>query len=290
MPIEFTCIHCGASNEAADEYAGQTGPCAGCRKTIVVPPLTRKTPHRPVKQRSLASLAIGLVVWGLVALLLVALILPAFQGVRKSGRSPCSNNLKQIGLALHNYHNGYGSFPPAYIPDEDGRPMHSWRVLILPFLEQRQLCEQYDFNEPWNSPHNLDVAGEMPPGFHCPKDKRAGRTDTSYVMLVGPGAFSEGATPTTIADFADGTSNTIAVVEMSDSGILWTEPRDLHIEGTRFMMNDNVAASPRSRHPGGVNTLSVDASVRYISDEIPPEQLNALITRAGGESTKDFDY
>jgi len=185
---------------------------------------------------------------------LVALLLPAFRVVRSNGPYACANNLKQIGLALHMYHDEWKCLPPAYVADEQGRPMHSWRVLVLPYMEQRVLYEQYDFDEPWNSPHNLEVARQIPSVIRCPRDRQAGPTDTSYVMLVGPEALCEGAMPTTFADVTDGTSNTIAVVEMSGSGILWSEPEDLNAE------------------------------------EIPPEHLKALVTRAGGEPTRELDY
>src|SRR4051812_9073955 len=71
-----------------------------------------------------------------------------------SKRTQCKNNLKEIALALHNYHEAYGCFPPAYIADKDGRPMHSWRVLILPYLDEKPLYLKYRFDEPWNGPHN----------------------------------------------------------------------------------------------------------------------------------------
>ncbi|MEZ6114117.1 MAG: DUF1559 domain-containing protein [Pirellulaceae bacterium] len=83
------------------------------------------------------------------------MLLPAVQTAREAARrSQCSSNLKQIELALHNYHDTFKSFPPAYIADANGRPMHSWRVLILPFMEQRELYDQCRFDEPWDGPNN----------------------------------------------------------------------------------------------------------------------------------------
>src|SRR5262245_15742705 len=76
-------------------------------------------------------------------------------------RMQCSNHLKQIGLALQNYHDTFGSFPPAYIADSKGQPIHSWRVLILPFIEQRQLYDKYRFDEPWDGPNNSNLHGEI---------------------------------------------------------------------------------------------------------------------------------
>ena len=83
-------------------------------------------------------------------------------------RSTCKNNLKQIGLALHNYHDRYQSFPPAFVADENGKPMHSWRVLLLPYLDQADLYARYNFNEPWNGPNNLKLGDEIPEVYGCP--------------------------------------------------------------------------------------------------------------------------
>ena len=89
------------------------------------------------------------IIVGIVALVLIALLLPAVQSAREaSPRTNCKNNLKQIGLALHNYHDAYGSFPPAWTTDADGRPLLSWRVLLLPFLDEAPLYEEFDLTEP----------------------------------------------------------------------------------------------------------------------------------------------
>jgi hypothetical protein len=109
-----------------------------------------------------------------VFLILGVVLLPAAMNGSGQGaarRMVCSNNLKQLGLALHNYHQTYGCFPPAYVADEDGRPMHhSWRVLVLPFLEQQQLYDQYRFDEPWDGPNNRKLAENVISIFHCPED------------------------------------------------------------------------------------------------------------------------
>jgi hypothetical protein len=101
----------------------------------------------------------------------------------------CVNNLKQIALALHNYHDDHGCFPPAYVADANGRPMHSWRVLILPYLEQKVLYDQYDFTEPWNGPNNSKLLATPPDTYGCPSDDRTcgvtGAWPTSYLAVVG---------------------------------------------------------------------------------------------------------
>jgi hypothetical protein len=103
-------------------------------------------------------------------------------------QSSCHNNLKQIAIALHNYHDTFGSLPPAYVADENGRPMHSWRVLLLPFIEHKALYDEYRFDEPWDGPHNRQLADYMPSVYRCPSDPGANPRlpISSYLAVVGP--------------------------------------------------------------------------------------------------------
>lgn len=220
----------------------------------------------------------------------VCAILPSVIGGAREAhrRTQCAENLRQIGKALHAYHEEWSCFPPAYVAGEDGRRLHSWRVLILPYLGEQALYRQYSLNEPWDSPDNLEVARRMPPVFHCPGDRQAGPSDTSYAMTVGPGAFSEGPTSTTIEQITDGLESTIAVVETSGLAIRWTEPRDLEAETMTYAINDTAAIGPISKHYHGANFLFADGKVLFLADPTAfegttPEMLRALITRAGGE-------
>ena len=125
-------------------------------------------------------------------LVAAAYFLPATCAVREAPpRATCANNLKQIGLALHAYYDRYGSFPPAYVADANGKPMHSWRVLILPFLEHHPLYRAYDFDEPWDGPNNSQLQAQKIREYRCPEDPSAAAGTTSYVAVVGgppPGA------------------------------------------------------------------------------------------------------
>ena len=145
MPIDFRCPHCGHQTLVADQFAGQSGPCSKCGQTITVPgtagpapPIGAPPPRSTGSSGAAIAAIIAAVVVGLFFCggILIALLLPAVQAAREAARrTQCSNNLKQIGLAMHNYHDVNQQFPPAYIADADGQPMHSWRVLILPYLE-----------------------------------------------------------------------------------------------------------------------------------------------------------
>jgi hypothetical protein len=223
----------------------------------------------------------------MVFIILLAIIGPSL--LRNLGRKSvfqanCTNNLRQIGLALRNYHDVYGSFPPAYVADASGRPMHSWRVLILPYLEHRDIVRQYRVTDPWDSPANQEVARLVLSVYTCPSNrKRDPPETTSYVAVVGPRTAWPGTQGSKLADFTDGPENTVLLVEMAGSGIRWSEPRDLCVAQMVARLNPPSGVGPSSRHvPRGVNVLFADGTVRSLRD-LPPEVIYALLSRDGGE-------
>lgn len=105
--------------------------------------------------------------------LIISLFLPAMRSAREAARrAQCVNNLKQLALALQHYQEMYGTLPPAYVTADDGTPLHSWRVLILPFLERNDIYDQYRFDEPWDGPKNRKLAELNPMVFRCPRIER----------------------------------------------------------------------------------------------------------------------
>lgn len=160
----------------------------------------------------------------------LAITVPLWRIAQQEARKiQSSNNLKQIAIGLHNYHDIHGSFPSAYIPDSSGRRMHSWRVLIAPFVEKSSFHASYDYGKPWNDPTNLALTkGHRL--FRSPFDSQGPPTNTNYVAIVGPGTMWPGEHGMPISGITDGTSNTIMIVEITNSDIHWMEPRDLPIE------------------------------------------------------------
>lgn len=167
----------------------------------------------------------------LLLLVFLALLLPVSCVVCESARrAQCANNLKQIALALHAYHDRYGCLPPAVVRDPQGRPMHSWRVLLLPFIEYNGLYKQYDFGEPWDGPKSRLLASKMPPTYACPSVPwgPGPRTITQYLVVTGPGTlWPIDGTCGRFSDGKDERSKTLLVVECSQSDVCWMEPRDL---------------------------------------------------------------
>jgi prepilin-type processing-associated H-X9-DG protein len=227
-----------------------------------------------------AKTVAGLFIMGMLWLMLM----PA-SGYREPGpRAQCFNNLKNVVLALQNYESRYGVFPPAYVADANGRPMHSWRVLILPQLDRADLYRAYRFDEPWDGPNNSKLHGEMMPILCCPGDTPSqGKPHTSYVAVMGehtawPGARS---TSTKMISSLDGSDRTILLVETHNSGIHWMEPRDTTLEWCLMGMDGPLGGSrpaTHSNHRGTSVVGYVDGHVSALSNTLPAEALRELLT------------
>lgn len=156
----------------------------------------------------------------------LGMMLPAVQKVREAAaRAQASNNLKQIALAMHNHESAYNKFPAAAICDKAGKPLLSWRVAILPFIEQENLYKQFKLDEPWDSVHNSKLIPLMPKVYLDPRTPHAsGRT--YYKVFTGPDASFDLVKGRTIVSIADGSSNTILVAAGGDP-VIWTKPDDI---------------------------------------------------------------
>ncbi len=199
------------------------------------------------------------------------------------GQADCYGNMKAIAISLLEYHDKYKRFPPAYVLGADGRPAHSWRTLVLEFLDPA-LYRQYNFNEPWNGPNNRIVLGRRPQCFSCPNEGSGSPTTTSYVVVVGDGTAFPGARTTSLRDMMDGRSTTAVIVEIRDSTIGWTEPRDLQLEDMSLAINDEKSPSISSYDPLGPCVCFADASLLRVKNNVRRETVKSLLTIAGGEA------
>ncbi|SIO44150.1 prepilin-type processing-associated H-X9-DG domain-containing protein [Singulisphaera sp. GP187] len=216
---------------------------------------------------------------GMETPILVALLLPAVQSAREAARrAQCVNNEKQLGLAFHNYLSTRDTFPPPAILDKAGKPLLSWRVAILPYLEQQDLYNAFHLDEPWDSPHNKTLIKRMPTTYACPSQLDIEPGTTIYRLFTGKGAAFDLPEGTKIADISDGLSNSVGIVEAKEP-VIWTQPEDLPFNG------DGAAALTLagSKHPGGFNALFLDGAVRFLKVSIAADVFKALLTRDGGE-------
>jgi prepilin-type processing-associated H-X9-DG protein len=228
---------------------------------------------------------------GLLLLVVIGLLLPAVNSPREAMRRvQCQNNLQNIAVAMNGYCDKYGCYPPAYTVDKQGRRMHSWRALLLEFLD-RDLYAQYDFTRPWNCPDNLAVADRIKADgpYQCPSERAHNSLNTSYVIVVGPQAFSDGPNGRKPEEITDGPANTIAIVEMSPSGIGWTAPYDLNVSEMSFKINNPNQLGVRSCHYNSAHVLFADGHVSYlINGSVTEKLLKALTTINGKEDVSGF--
>jgi hypothetical protein len=205
----------------------------------------------------------------------------------RGDRTRSTNNLKQIGLALHSYHDVYKFLPPAGITDADGKPLLSWRVAILPFIEQQDLYKQFDLNQPWDHPTNKKLIAKMPAIYMVPgADAKEG--ETNYRVLVGPGTMFEPrkgqggrAVGLRLLQVPDGTSNTFMVVEAAEATI-WTKPDDLPY-------NPNGPLPKLGTSPDGFLALMGDGSVRFVRSTIPSDIWRWYLTGNNGMVRQPLD-
>jgi hypothetical protein len=194
-------------------------------------------------------------------------------------------------LAVHNYASAHdGHFPPAFVADAQGRPMHSWRVLLLPFLEQQELYAAYNFAQPWDGPDNRKLADRIGAIYRRPEDP-PGSTLTRFVAVVGEPTVFPGARSVKLDEISDGTSKTLMFVEVADSDIPWMEPRDLKFDAIPMRINATGTHAPRigSTYPD-VRAAFADGSVRRLKDTTAPATLRALLTARGGEVIEDGSW
>lgn len=212
---------------------------------------------------------------------LVGLLLPAVQAAREAARRNTSmNNLKQIMLAMHNYHDVKKSFPAHAIYSADGKPLLSWRVSLLPYMEQRALYEQFHLDEPWDSEHNKKLIEQMPEVFLDPSSGLLlADGKTHYLGVKGEGLFFDGTANGRNTDsITDGTSNTIAVVQVDDANaVIWTKPDDWELDA------DDPLAGIGSLHAGIFLAVFCDGRVQAISNAIDGDTFKSLLTVGEGE-------
>lgn len=258
MPIHFICPLCRKEIIVDNQFGGQSRPCEGCGQTVTLPIASTPTTAvaspvgvampplpglgsqsgapGPVSNRADSGRTIVFLVIGTMMAFsacvcggfLWSILAPVWKESRANARRlQATKNLKQILLALHSYETTYGVFPPAYVADAQGKPKYSWRVLILPYLEDPQASAAYakfDRDKAWDSPENQVASKMVVSIFKSPHDKTG---NCSFMTLRGPRTLFPNGNPMPLNRVTDDTATTISVVELGGRMNGWAEPVDI---------------------------------------------------------------
>ena len=217
-------------------------------------------------------------------------IAATLESVHRDGRmnsriTTCDTNLRQFAFSLRDYSTRKGQLPQAVSNGPNGRPYHSWRILMLPTIEQPDIADAYNWEEPWDSPHNSDLISTQIDIFQCPSDyslfhERRPAT-ASYFAVVGPQTVWPPDRGLPLDEITDGRGQTILLLEAAGLEVPWGKPQDLSYDEAVSILTSEP--DDRVAHIGGVNAAFADGSVRFLPVPMNRKMAEALLTARGGE-------
>jgi hypothetical protein len=315
MPYLFTCSHCQTKTLVDDQYSGQSGRCVTCGSEIRLPDFApvenlasgvgrtasswKQGQTSPTFRRTVAaSVVLVLVACGAVAAYRYGA--PAIASVQANRmKAQSMRNISRIAAALNAYAADHGIYPPPVTARPDGTPMHSWRVMILPYLGHKELFNEYDMSQPWDSPTNIALGSRMPSVFRAASSQIYGE-ELSYYLITGPGTLFPPAPPGAPAGtfqslspstISDDSSQTLLVVEaVGTSGSYyssWLEPRDLDVTAMQGLIGGSPGQEIGGVNPDGAVVATVDGQAHFLTAQTSPSIVMALITASGGEPLAD---
>lgn len=297
MPHLFTCPHCQTQTEVEDRYSGQRGQCVTCGSDIQLPQFAGVAAVGASSARTAGSLR--WLVASVVAVILLGCFI--FAAVKLGGstmnrltenrdRASSIRNLEKIAQALNAYAADHGSYPPPMMRDANKVPLLSWRVMILPYLGEEELYNQFRLDLPWTDPDNMSVATNMPAVYQHPNSSENGLyLESAYYLIVGPGTLFPPAGPLSPDRLVDDPSQTILLTEgtpLVPSG-MWTEPIDLEFAKMSGQIGNNPGLDPGGLLEEGAAIATVDGRGHVIADTMMPSTFRALVTPSGGERMSD---
>lgn len=233
---------------------------------------------KPSSRRGLTLVEV-LVSVGIIAIL-IALLLPATRSSRFAARrSQCGNNMKQIALALYNYEQTQNGLPPAYTVDATGRPLHSWRTLILPYLEQEALYQTIDLSKPWNDSANAKALETNLPVLRCPEAVGLLNT-TTYLAIAAPHGCLIPKESRRLAEITDAHELTLMVIEAGEeNAVPWMAPVDADES-----LVLSLGPTTKLHHSGGTNACFVDGRTAFLRANTPAMVRRALMSISGNDN------
>ena len=218
---------------------------------------------KPTSRRGIRIIEV-MVVIGIIGML-IGLLLPVTRTAQAGrARAQCQSNMKEIGLALLAYEQERHALPPAYTVDANGKPLHSWRTLILPYLGQESLYETIDLSKPWNDPANAKARESSLSLFRCP-ESAGPRNKTTFLAIAGPNGCLVPGEPRRLAEITDSHASTLMVIEAGEeNAVPWMAPVDAD-ESLVLGLGPNT----KLHHAGGMHACFVDGGVRFLKTNIP---------------------
>ena len=299
MPYLFTCPHCQAKTQVEDRYSGKSGECFACGTSIQLPEFSASSTEagdsEATSKRPLGVMIAAGVVLTMLVCLVFAVIKFGGSSVSRLAEVRTQNasikNLESIAGALNAYSADYGTYPPATLRDSTGRPMHSWRVLILPYLGEQETHDLFDLSKPWDHEINLQASFDMPDVFEHPGDTNQGQGQSGYYLITGPGTLFPATGPMSPDKMRDESSQTILVIagapQTNTSIGSWAEPVDLDFSKMQGIVNGTVGVEPGGRLASGVTMATVDGRGHFLKNGLSPTTFNALVTPNGNEPLPD---
>ncbi|MEQ1828357.1 MAG: DUF1559 domain-containing protein [Pirellula sp.] len=299
MPFEFVCPYCHCKTKVLDSYAGQSGPCVECGKQVTMPhfnergvlvpsmDLTAKQKRKHiVRKPNWMSAMVGSAVVAtvlLMGLLVFWLAWPSLQHrMRRIAQARDLENMQTIVEALNAYCDKHGKFPTPTVFDDAGKPLYSWRVLILPFMGYEDLYNQFELTQAWDSPSNMNLVRRMPNEFASPNSVDAfSNFETNYALITGAGTLFPPAGPLSNSRID---KQTILVVETKNN-TTWSKPGDIDI-GRRLKVGNTPMTDLGGLHQGSFTAVTVDKESLRIPSNVSQVVLDALVTPNGGENVQ----
>ncbi len=240
----------------------------------------------PARKKKHSSLPILLCIGFLAGVSFLFILYEAWNRSHQAAlRETSYNRLRQMGLAIHNYHDRFRHFPPGGTLRDDGTPMHSWQTAILPELglEQSRLYDQIDQDQPWSSPQNQQVFRYQVSQYLNPAISETATPDgLGLSHYVGNELLLKKKTPLRFRDVTDSAANTIMALEAGENFKAWGDP------GNIAKPHEILGPSQKKSFKGGTHVLMLDGSVRFISENTDPEILRSLSTPDGNERIWDY--
>lgn len=301
MPFQFTCPYCFKKTLVLENLAGQKGPCVECGKLVTVPEPPSKLPEaaapigstfvpaQQLKARSefrmfvlrAGGLTIGVIIFSSVMLFG---LWPTFKGLKERRDAiACMSNLQRIATALNAYAADQGTYPTPVVMDAAGKPLYSWRVLILPYLGEESLLANFKLNEAWDSPANSQLLAQCPDVYNSP-GSGSNSAFSNYVLITGAGTVFPTTGPLKPAQISDGLDRTLLVVETDNSMNDWSKPFDIDISKMSSRIGAPGPDTIGGTHAEGAAAVFADGEPAWLSIDLPAAIVDASITPNGSES------